>query len=318
MDKTISFTTQIKEEISTFEVEHFEARSIIAGFLVNNGSISFSNKIIKLSSENYNVIKFIYKLLKENYPTLSINFAYLKEMKLNKKTSFVLHIKDYEDLLDDIEYNMLSTKIPYSLQDKEEKIRGYLIGAFLACGSCTNPESSNYHFEFCLKDEGYAKSLLKLIQKIKYVKFDFKSTERRTKTIVYLKKSDQISSFLAFINCQNTCLEFEDIRVNRDMSNTLNRMYLCDAYNFQKSLNKSKEILDDINTIEKSLGDLKYISNEKLRELCIIKKENPESSYDELAKMLAERIGTSVSKSNVSFSIKKIHEMAGRLKDENQ
>ena len=314
MKNDISFTAQIKEEISTFSLKKDEARSLIAGFLTNAGTISFlKNKKIVLSSENSNVIKFIYKLLKEFYPELVVSFGFRKQMKLYKNTEFLINIlENSEVLLNDIEYDLLENKIPYSLQNSQAKIRGYITGVFLACGSCTDPISTNYHFEFRLKDKNYSQVFLKLISKIKSYHFEFKFIERRGKAIIYLKKSEQISSFLAYLNCENSCLNFEDVRVARDMSNSVNRMYNCDLYNYRKSLNNSKELLEKIDLIEKNIGNLKYITNDKLRELCLIKKEYPETSYEELAELLSKKFGKPISKSNVNHLVRKIKEIANK------
>ena len=59
---------------------------------------------------------------------------------------------------------MLESKINQELINKEDKIRGFLMGLFLACGSCNSPKTSNYHFEFYVSDENLAK-----IQKIRVV-----------------------------------------------------------------------------------------------------------------------------------------------------
>ena len=63
-------------------------------------------------------------------------------------------------------------------------------------------------------------------------------SQRRDKYIVYLKRSDQISAFLVFVGAANASLEFENIRMDRDMQNTTNRMFICDEANYKKTVKK--------------------------------------------------------------------------------
>ena len=155
-------------------------------------------------------------------------------MKLYKSTAYLINVIDgVEEIIKTLPVDLLNSKIPYELHNKEDKIRGYLVGTFLASGSCNDPHTSNYHFEFSFSELEYANSILKLTNKIKSTSLNFKITQRRNKHIVYLKRSDQISDFLAFLNANNSCIEFENIRMDRDFSNTTNRLMNCDSYNFK-------------------------------------------------------------------------------------
>ncbi len=309
-----SFTRKVKEELcgltDTFSKE--ETISLLYAFLSTNGTISIGgNNNVSFKTEIANVIKFIYKLIKEYFPYVETSFSFVKQMKLYKATEFKLNIiEGGEEFLNELQFDILSTKIPAEIQNSEEKIRSFMTGLFLGTGSCNSPETSNYHLEFSVRDEGHAKAILKMMNKIKSARFDFKPINRRNRTVLYLKRSDLISMFLAYINANDCCIEFENIRVDRDFSNSANRLLNCDVYNYNKSINKSKEILEDIQTIENALGGLQVISNEKVRELCILKKENPEASYDDLASLLTEKLEKNVSKSNISHLIRKIKQMA--------
>ena len=80
---------------------------------------------------------------------------------------------------------------------------------------------------------------------------DFKYILRRNKYVVYLKKADQISTFLALINAPLTMLDFVNARAEKDFINNENRIQICFNANFQKSLLKSSEQIEDINLIKK-------------------------------------------------------------------
>lgn len=314
--ENISFTRIIKEELVTLEALSSEEHSILAAFIRQCGSLIFSSGKMKLvlKTENSSIAKYIYKLIKKYYSEKIVSFSFLKSMKLYKNIEYLINIDDGGDVLDDLKIDFLDTKIAYSLQNKEDKIRGYLIGAFLASGSCTDPHSSNYHFEFAVNEEGYGQSLLKLISKIKNTPLGFKCVQRRNKYIVYLKRSDQISGFLAFLGANNGCLKFEDIRINRDYSNATNRLINCDSNNFKKTVEIAKKQEEWINEIDRRLG-IDNIQNEKMKLLCKARLSNLEANYTELAEIIGEELGETVSKSNVNHLFIKIRKLAEEYKD---
>lgn len=305
-----SFTKQIKEELCSLDLESDEARSLIAAFARNNGNLSFSNKNSRLTlkTENANIAKYIYKLLKQEFNDVEISFSYLKVMKLYKSTQYLVNVLTcVDEILDSLKIDFLESKIDYDLQNKENKIRGYLAGLFLASGSCNNPNTSNYHLEVAVKDEKYAESVIKLINKTKM--FSFKVTKRRNQFIIYLKRSDKISDFLNYINANTACLDFENIRIDRDFANSNNRLMNCDSYNYKKTIEISKKQIEYIKTIDKYLG-VDNLQNVKIRLLCKARLENPEANFKELAEIISEQLDQSVSKSNVNHLFARIKEMA--------
>lgn len=314
--KSISFTKDIKENICQNNIDYSVDLIIplLSSFIRTNGTLIFRNnsEYLYLEIENAQVIRFIYSKLKELMPDLFIHFSYRKSMKFNKGTKFIIEIKDPFDLLKALNIDFLESKIALVLTNKESKIKSYLAGLFLACGSCNDPKSSNYHLEFSLKDFEFAKAILKLINKIKTITFNFKYIQRRNAHVLYLKRSDQISDFLGFIEANNSCLYFENVRIGRDFSNITNRLVNCDTYNFNKTIENSNKQIEEINYIDEKLG-IKNIQNEKVRLLCILRIKFPEASYNELAIELGKELNTTISKSNINHLFRKIKEIALKL-----
>ncbi|MFA6666998.1 MAG: DNA-binding protein WhiA [Bacilli bacterium] len=312
MDNPISFTQQIKEELTNLPFNETKDRSVLSAFIRSSGSVVISHNQTKLvlKTENNKVAKYIYVLLKTIFPMAELSFSYRCMMQFYKSTQYLININtNVEDILSSLKIDFLDSKIPYDLTDKELKIKGYLEGLFLYNGTCSNPKSSNYHLEMYTSDEAFTDAILKLIHKIKDLEFDFKTIKRRSNYIVYLKKSDQISDFLAYLEANDCCLLFENVRVNRDFANVSNRLINMDTYNLKKTLKISNEQIEDIKQIDKSLG-LKNISNEKLRELCYLRLENKDLTYKELAALLSKKLNKEVSKSNVNHLFIKIKDMA--------
>ena len=313
MEEIISFTNEIKNEITAnINLDTEMKRSLLAAFIRVNGTIKFKNKneYLILRTENAKVAKFIYSLIKDLYEDVVVSFSFRKTMKFYKATEYLVNIiNGGTTIFSSLDINLLESKINQELINKEDKIRGFLMGLFLACGSCNSPKTSNYHFEFYVSDENLAKNILKIINKIKSSQFDFKLTKRRNNFVIYLKKSDQISGFLAFLDASSCCIKFEDVRVSRDYSNINNRLIICDQYNYKKSIDKANVQIEQIKLIDKHLG-IDNIINEKVQLLCKLRLKDPEASYADLSSMMSEELNIPVSKSNIGHLFRKIENMA--------
>ena len=313
MEEIISFTNEIKNEITTnINLDTEMKKSLLAAFIRVNGTIKFKNKneYLILRTENAKVAKFIYSLIKDLYEDVVVSFSFRKTMKFYKATEYLVNIiNGGTTIFSSLDINLLESKINQELINKEDKIRGFLMGLFLACGSCNSPKTSNYHFEFYVSDENLAKNILKIINKIKSSQFDFKLTKRRNNFVIYLKKSDQISGFLAFLDASTCCIKFEDVRVSRDYSNINNRLIICDQYNYKKSIDKANVQIEQIKLIDKHLG-IDNIMNEKVQLLCKLRLKDPEASYADLSSMMSEELNIPVSKSNIGHLFRKIENMA--------
>ena len=313
MEEIISFTNEIKNEITAnINLDTEMKGSLLAAFIRVNGTIKFKNKneYLILRTENAKVAKFIYSLIKDLYEDVVVSFSFRKTMKFYKATEYLVNIiNGGTTIFSSLDINLLESKINQELINKEDKIRGFLMGLFLACGSCNSPKTSNYHFEFYVSDENLAKNILKIINKIKSSQFDFKLTKRRNNFVIYLKKSDQISNFLAFLDASTCCIKFEDVRVSRDYSNINNRLIICDQYNFKKSIDKANVQIEQIKLIDKHLG-IDNIINEKVQLLCKLRLKDPEASYADLSSMMSEELNIPVSKSNIGHLFRKIENMA--------
>lgn len=313
MEEIISFTNEIKNEITAnINLDTEMKRSLLAAFIRVNGTIKFKNKneYLILRTENAKVAKFIYSLIKDLYEDVVVSFSFRKTMKFYKATEYLVNIiNGGTTIFSSLDINLLESKINQELINKEDRIRGFLMGLFLACGSCNSPKTSNYHFEFYVSDENLAKNILKIINKIKSSQFDFKLTKRRNNFVIYLKKSDQISGFLAFLDASTCCIKFEDVRVSRDYSNINNRLIICDQYNYKKSIDKANVQIEQIKLIDKHLG-IDNIINEKVQLLCKLRLKDPEASYADLSSMMSEELNVPVSKSNIGHLFRKIENMA--------
>ena len=315
-----SFTSQVKEElVSNTYPSNDRLRALLSAYIRINGSLVFRNKrtLLQLNMENAKVGKFIYQNINDIYNTKAE--LIVKERKnLNKTKSYMIEIDDNsETIMDDLEISFLEGKISKNIVKNDDTISGYLAGAFLAAGSVNSPVTSNYHLEIALNSENYAKWLAKLFAKYKNSNIEPKITTRRDQYVLYFKKSDQISNFLIMIGAVSSCLEFEDVRADRDLNNSYNRLTNMDTANMKRTIETGKRQAEEIRIIDQYLG-IDNLGNIKERELCHLRLENEAASLQELADMMSERFKKVITKSNINHLFRSIHEFYLRFDNDNQ
>lgn len=312
MSKKESFSQKVKEEICLLENDNIaKSKALLAAYIRLNGylSIESNRDFLILQTENAKVAKFIYQTIKNIYNPI-IHFVYVKNKKLNKTTSYKTIIeKNINQVFEDLELSFVENKISRKIVYNDETIAGYLAGAFLASGSINAPSNSKYHLEIACHDEDYAMRIAKLFYKYKNTNFEPKTIKRRQQYVVYLKRSDKIGEFLIMIGAINSCIEFENVRVDRDFMNNANRLTNLDTANMAKTVEVAKKQRYWIEIIDSHLG-IENIANSKLKLLCQLRLKHESHSMSDLANMMSEELKVEVSKSNVAHLFKKIEEMA--------
>ena len=310
-----SFTRQVKEELCSNEYPSKDRlRALLAAYIRINGSLGFRDKksYLILTTENAKISRFIYKTICDIY-NADAHILFQSRKNLNKNTIYTIEIQETsETILEDLDISFLEVKISKNIVRNDDTISGYLAGAFLASGSVNSPKTSNYHLEIALNSENYAKWLSKLFSKYKNSDIEPKIVKRREQFVIYFKKSDQISNFLIMIGAVECCMEFENVRVNRDIINSTNRMTNMDTANMKRIYETSSRQIEEIKLIDERLG-IDNITNEKIRLLCKLRLENETASLLELADLMSEEMNKTITKSNINHLFRRIHEMYERL-----
>ncbi|HOF65544.1 MAG TPA: DNA-binding protein WhiA [Bacilli bacterium] len=316
-----SFTQRVKEDIAISDAPYAIVRkkAIIAGFIRFCGYFSRreNKKMLLMPTNNAKVAKYIYQLIKEVYDA-DITFSYQVAQKFKKKTLFIVVVQSgVDEILDDLGLTLFDSAISRRVVYSDDTAAGFVTGAFLASGSVNDPKSINYHLEIVTSNEQLAQRLSRLIERFDRANFTPKVQKRRNKYIVYLKKSDQIGEFLIFIGAINSSLYFENIRIERDMQNVVNRMFVCDEANYAKTLKSSKEQIENIKIVQKYYG-AKPEDNEKLATLMELRLEKEDATLSELADLLTEKLNSPkpISKSNVNHLFIKLRKLAEPYKED--
>ena len=320
MRSKTSFTSQVKEElVSNSYPSSDRLRALLSAYIRINGSLVFRHKrtLLQLNMENAKIAQFIYKNINDIYNTKA-DLIVKEKKNFSQSKSYMIEIDESsEEIMDDLEISFMEGKISKNIVKNDDTISGYLAGAFLAAGSVNSPVTSNYHLEIALNSENYAKWLAKLFAKYKNSNIEPKITTRREQYVLYFKKSDQISNFLIMIGAVSSCLEFEDVRADRDLNNSYNRLTNMDTANMKRTIETGQRQAEEIRIIDQYLG-IDNLGNIKERELCHLRLENETASLQELADMMSEKFKKTITKSNINHLFRSIHEFYLRFENDNQ
>ena len=122
---------------------------------------------------------------------------------------------------------------------------------------------------------------------------------------------------MILLNAKSCCLEFENVRVERDFANVTNRLSNLDTANYAKTLKSSEIQVEQIHYFVKKLG-WDGIGNEKLKALMKLRLEHPDASLNELAHLLSEELNTTVSRSNINHLFRYLSEQYKIAQKENK
>ncbi|CAI2644440.1 DNA-binding protein WhiA [Lactobacillus kunkeei] len=309
----MSYASDVKKELTTLEVHKENAKAELMALIRMNGSISLANRkiILNIQTENPAIARRIYKLILEFYEVES-KLVVRKKMKLNKNNVYVVRIANQaQAILDDLgifDNYQIVERVPIELLKDDSQVRSYLRGAFLAGGSVNNPETSRYHLEIYSLYEEHNDMISEMMNKYE---LNSRTTDRRSGYITYLKEAEKIANFLQLIGATNAMLKFEDVRIMRDMRNSVNRLVNCENANMNKVANASTKQISNIQFIDDTVGLDKL--PEKLYEVAITRIKMPEVSLKELSESLPSG---PISKSGINHRLRKINEFADKIREE--
>ena len=183
--------------------------------------------------------------------------------------------------------------------------RAYLRGAFLATGSMSDP-SKSYHFEIVCDLEEQAEYLRELMLGFD---LDGKVVQRKKHYIVYLKEGSQIVDILNVMEAHVALMEFENIRIMKDMRNSVNRKVNCETANINKTVSAAVRQTEDIKYIQDTVGFDKL--PEGLKDVALTRLTYPDATLKELGTLLENPVG----KSGVNHRLRKLSEIAEKLRD---
>ena len=309
----MSFSGMVKEELSrqTSTARHCRIAETAAllsacGRITKDGSLRFQ-------TENDAVVRKYFTLLQKTF-NIDTEIA-IRESSLLKKGN-VYHIEITDPL--QVQNVLQGTKLSVNEGDGETLYtenalltqqscckRAFIRGAFLASGSISDPEKG-YHFEIVCATVHKAVQLQEIMNDFGV---DAKIVQRKKHFVVYLKEGSQIVDMLNVMGAHVSLMELENVRILKEMRNSVNRKVNCETANIHKTVSAAVRQIEDIRYIQQKIG-FEQLS-EGLAEIARLRLEQPEATLKELGMMLSTPVG----KSGVNHRLRKLSDIAETLRD---
>ncbi|MBR6628252.1 MAG: DNA-binding protein WhiA [Lachnospiraceae bacterium] len=287
----MSFSSQVKEELSRHisNARHCQIAELAAmlHYCGVYGRDEEGRYTIGFVSENETVVRKGFTLLKKTY-IIDIGMPMGEE----EMQVFMAKIGDLDKPVSPILLKSSCCK------------RAFLRGAFLSVGSISDPQKQ-YHLEFVCPDEPKARQLQEVIQTFD---IEAKIVQRKKYFVVYLKEGSGIVDLLNVCEAHVALMELENLRILKEMRNSINRRVNCEAANITKTVNAATRQIEDIIYIRDKYG----FENlpESLRQMAEVRLEYPDAPLKELGSYLEPPVG----KSGVNHRLRKLSELAENIR----
>lgn len=187
--------------------------------------------------------------------------------------------------------------------DDEEEQRAFIRGAFLACGSVTDPEKA-YHLEFAVSHRNLCMDICRLIDEIQDCDIHVKTLTRGGSYIGYIKDSEQITDLLTYMGAVVASMNVMGTKALKQVRNTANRRANSEIANLQKTASASANQIKAINKLKKN-GTYNLLP-EELKVVAQLRYDYPELTLRELG----AKLDPPISRSGVNHRLEKIIRLA--------
>lgn len=281
----MSFSSDVKEELARqySKSRHCQIAEISA-MIMQEGRISMQPLALSFETDN--------PILIEKYATLM-------------KRAFDV---DIEKPLDSQDCKKIIEAIQGLYLEKTCCKRAFIRGAFMASGSMTDPNKA-YHFEIVCRTPEQAARLQELMHEFET---EPKVIERKNYHVVYLKEGSQIVDMLNVMEAYVSLMNLENVRILKEMRNSVNRQVNCETANISKTVNAAVKQIADIELIRDTDGlDSLPLP---LREMAMVRLEYPEAPLKDLGKYMDPPVG----KSGINHRLRKLAALADAIRERNR
>lgn len=311
----MSFSRDVKEELShqISSARHCRLAELAAILFMEGKVFGSDSKIyLRLQTENLVVARKYFTLIRKTF-NINIDVSVKTNTSSKNNRMYTILIRKPEA----VKLILQATKLSYNQDSVDMGIddpvitqnacckRAFIRGAFLASGSMSNPKKA-YHLEIVVSNSEKAEQLRDLIQTFSV---DAKIVMRKKNYVVYIKEGSQIVDLLNVMEAHVALMDLENVRILKEMRNSINRQVNCEAANISKTVAAASKQIEDIIYIRDTIGfgDLA----EGLEDIARLRIDYPEASLKELGAMLLPPIG----KSGVNHRLRKLSMIADQLRE---
>ena len=313
----MSFSGMVKEELSRqIGLARHCKMAELAAILCSCGKMEcFSgDSKLKIQTENEAVARKCFTLLQKTF-NIETKIFVRENSHLKRVKVYTIEITDPEEIqvifqalrlvTNSIDQGTLVLSDMLVVQQNCCK-RAFIRGAFLASGSISDPEKG-YHFEIVCRTMPQAEQLRDTMNSFDV---DAKIVERKKHFVVYLKEGAQIVDILNVMEAHVALMELENVRIVKEMRNSVNRKVNCETANINKTVSAAVRQMEDITYIRDQIGFDKL--PEGLRDVALTRLAYPEAALKELGQLMASPLG----KSGVNHRLRKLSEIAQGLREQ--
>ena len=311
----MSFSSRVKEELSRqmSQARHCRIAELAAmvsccghGFQSDRGEIC-----LRIQTENITVARKCFTLLHKTF-NINTDISVKRNAYLKKNRIYTIWIRDGAEA----RLVMQALKLKEAPDAGGELLaeslivqqpccrRAFIRGAFLASGSISDPEKF-YHLEMVASSQMKAEQLRDIVNTFA---MEAKIVTRKKYFVVYLKEGNQIVDLLNIMEAYVSLMELENVRILKEMRNSINRQVNCETANIHKTVSAAVSQIEAIEYIRDTIG-LDGLP-EGLEEIARIRLEQPEATLKELGAALDPPVG----KSGVNHRLRKLKTIADSLR----
>lgn len=300
----MSFTENVKNELARLAREkRADRRAELLALLRMSGSVVTGGGGrwgVEFSTGNSAVARRVLVCLKKDYglmPSVMVR----QGRKLRKKNVYTLSVPPSPagaSFLSEVGFSPMGSVEDGRLFESAGERRAYLAGAFLGGGSINRPQS-DYHMEMVTQSYHFAGQIIEIMGTFR---MHPRMTERKGGYIVYIKDGDEAGNFLQITGAMQSYMEFENVRVMKDMRNQVNRQVNCETANLQKSVNAAVRQIHQIRAVE-GRYDRQNLPK-KIVETMQLRLDHPSATLAELSEICG------ISKSGLAHRFQKISALA--------
>ena len=316
--ESMSFSGKVREELAgnISPARHCQIAEL-AAFIGMCGTIavnSFEHYSIRIHSENFLVARKVFTLIEKTF-NIRTDISIRRNI-LRKSVSYAVVVKRHDDALRILQATKLISGNkaeagaihPFSPLVIQQICcrRAFLRGAYQAAGSMSDPRKS-YHFEIVCSSLQSAEQIREVICSFS---LDAKIVNRKRSFVVYLKEGSQIVDILNVMEAHVSLMELENVRILKEMRNSVNRKVNCETANINKTVSAAVKQVEDITYLRDTVGFDNLPDN--LVEAAAVRLENPDATLKELGEALHPPVG----KSGINHRLRKLSEMADKVRQE--
>ncbi len=303
----MSFSHSVKKELCSIITDKDRKYCCLYGMLLF--CKNFTPDSITFQTENQLVCELFCRLADDVIGGRNI-VEVTETKKKNDVTLYSLNIPS-EHFREEIiyRYRISSRTLIHRIQRENidnNSIFAFIAGAFLSCGSITEP-IKEYHLEFVVPYYDLTQDLLSLLTE---VGINAKYTERKNMYVIYLKGSEAIEDLLTLMGATMSSIDLMNVKIYKDVRNKANRIANCDSANIERTLKASDKQIADIEYIADTIG-LENLPADLIN-IAELRMEYPEMSLRELGENLDKPLG----RSGANHRLKRISEIAEALREE--